>query len=60
VKTIALPEHSAREVQRTYGTLVTPIFIVPVSPITNTRPTAWAGKVDSGHPYHTLHQYPLG
>jgi NADPH-dependent dioxygenase len=50
-------EHFAQEVQRTSGTLVTPIFIVPASH--HQHLTQWQGQVlvDSGHPYHTLHYF---
>ena len=50
-------EYLAQEVQRTYGELVRPIFIVPAS---HQRQLAqWQGQklVDSGHPYHTLHYF---
>ncbi len=47
----------AQEIQRTYGTLVTPILIVPTSQ--QQHPAPWPGQalVDSGHPYHTLHYF---
>ena len=49
--------HFAQEIQRTYGALVTPMLIVPVSQ--QQQPAQWPGQelADSGHPYHTLHYF---
>jgi len=49
--------HFAQEIQRTYGALVTPMLIVPVSQ--QQQPAQWPGQelADSGHPYHTLHHF---
>ncbi len=50
-------EGLASEVQRAYGELITPIFVVPAPHIQ--KHLHWDGQVlvDSGHPYHTLHYY---